>query len=279
MRPKSAPSCRPGNGNLQLFNTPGNRSPIGTPQLIKEKRLDGSLPIATGQKGPKVQENQAQEVQNPLFQPHSPSISERSYGYTSIPIGYTHPNPSPRPHSPSPPIYEEIDQYQSPRKELDLTKVQDIEFNPSRSSTPSTGSSTITLDNSSGIHPLTSDGLTNHLQGGLLKEGTSCGKESHGISQDKALILSPVDGAVRAGSLSAKDYLEGTLSRQGAGLTSEGSLKSGLTNQHKKPQGKLLPRNVINVWINPLMPTCTKTYMESALFQNSDDTTRYNPGS
>ncbi len=156
MRPKSAPSCRPGNGNLELFNTPGNRSPMGTPQLIKEKRLDSALPIATDQKGPKVQENQAQEVQNPLFQPHSPSISERSYGYTSIPIGYTHPNPSPRPHSPSPPIYEEIDQYQSPRKDPDLTQVQDIEFSPSRSSTPSTGSSTITLDNSSGIHPSTS---------------------------------------------------------------------------------------------------------------------------
>ncbi len=71
-------------------------------------------------------------------------------------------------------------------------------------------------------------------------------------------MLSPVDGAVRAGSLSAKDYiqgtlsrqgvgslsakdyLEGTLSRQGAGLTPEVSTKSGVNTQNRKSEGKFL---------------------------------------
>ena len=68
---------------------------------------------------------------------------------------------------------------------------EEIDFDPlrSRSSTPSTGSSTITAEH---------DG----------KQSTGTGNTPTRNVSVNVPLLSPVDGAVRAGSLSARDYLE-----------------------------------------------------------------------
>ena len=114
----------------------------------------------------------------------------------------------------------------------------DLDCTNSRSSTPSTGSSTITAE-----HDGKQTGNDQNLSVNL----------PTGSGSGNMPMLSPVDGAVRAGSLSARDYLqsgwkrekgEGTKSDRGykviSGGTNEGEVYPWYTEDTVTETGKLV---------------------------------------